>query len=216
MEVTTFLSDLSIRSFNCSGVKRRVALEWNCGVNEYFYDSFICGSNPSFCTYDDYVCDGVANCPNGDDEDFETCLKRGAFSEMATIKCDKKDVENVTIQIRAIYCDGVSECKNDEDETNCSLPEYVLTVTLVIIVFILIILCTFWWKISTYTLTKKVQIPTLPDIEILHRTETLKETMFQAQSLDNFQQINSAFIDVEMKLHNGTLSEIVCCIKVSK
>ena len=216
MKVITLFS---ISSFNLifqfSGYERRTALEWICGLDEFF-DPFSCGSNSHFCTYNDYVCDGVANCPNGNDEDLETCLKRGAFSDMATIKCDKKDVKNVTIKIRAVYCDGISECQNDEDETNCFLPEYVLTVTLVIIVIILVILCTFWWKARTYTFSKKDQIPTLPDIELLHGTEALKETMFQAQSLDNFEHINSAFINVEMKIHNGTLSEIVCCIKVSK
>ena len=55
-------------------------------------------------------------------------------------------------------------------------------------------------------------MPTLSDLEMLHGTDALKRTMFQAQTLDNFDQI----IDMEMKIHNGVLSEVVCCIKVSK
>ena len=162
------------------------------------------------------MCDGVANCPNGDDEELEMCNDIGVFSDLATFECEKKDVYNVTIMINAVLCDGNFECKDGKDENNCSLPDYVLIVSLVIVIISFGIFGYVLWKANSFILTKKHQMSTLPDFEMLHGTETLKETMFHAQSLDNFEHIKSIFIDVEIKKHNGILSEMVCCIKVSK
>ena len=55
----------------------------------------------------------------------------------------------------------------------------------------------------------------LLDFETIHGTDYLKVRMFQAQKLDNFEEINSAFINLEMKKHNEAFNEVVCCIKVS-
>ena len=178
-------------------------------------DAVPCGSNPSFCTPASYVCDGVANCPNGEDEDFETCVENGAFPELATIDCDKKNVYNVTIRIRSVPCDGNYECAYDDDEKNCSLPDSILIITLGIIIPILGTLGYCLWKAAILGLTTKKEMSTPPDLAILHGTEALKETMFHAQSLENFEHIKSIFVDMEMKKHNGVLSEVVCCIKVS-
>ena len=41
----------------------------------------------------------------------------------------------------------------------------------------------------------------------------LKTVMFQSQSLDSSEDINSEFVAVEMKLHNEDQSEMVCCMK---
>ena len=163
------------------------------------------------------MCDGVANCPNGDDEELETCIDRGVFPDSATFECEKKDVYNVTIKINAVLCDGISECKDEEDEKNCSVPDYILILSLGIIFVIFGIFGHLLWKTNSLTLTKKNQMTTsLPDFEMLHGTETLKDTMFHAQSLENFEEIISIFVDVEMKKHNRVLCEVVCCIKVSK
>ena len=162
------------------------------------------------------MCDGVANCPNGDDEELETCIDRGLFPDLATFECEKKDVYNVTIKINAVFCDGISECKDEEDEKNCSVPDYILILSLGIIFVIFGIFGHLLWKANSLTLTKKNQMTTsLPDFEMLHGTETLKDTMFHAQSLENFEEIISIFVDVEMKKHNRVLCEVVCCIKVS-
>ena len=162
------------------------------------------------------MCDSVANCPNGDDEVLETCIEQEVFSDMATIECDKKDVYNVTIKIRAIPCDGIYECKDDEDERNCSLPDFILIVALAIIIICFGIFGYLLQKANSLILTKKNQMLTLPDFERSHGTEALKETMFQAQSLENFDCITSDFANFEMKVHNGVLSEAVNCMKVSK
>ena len=193
----------------------RVELESICD-NE-FDDPVRCESNPSFCTPDAQICDGVANCPDGDDEELETCIDRGVFPDLATFTCEKKDVYNVTIKINAVLCDGISECKNEEDEKDCSVPDYILIVSLVTIIVSFAVFGHLLWKINCLTLTKKNQMPTsIPDFEKLHGTETLKETLFHAKSLGSFEHIKSIFVDLEMKKHNGVLSEVVCCIKVSK
>ena len=189
----------------------RAGLEHQCDFGEY-NDVFACGTNSSFCTIDNNVCDGVADCPNGEDEELELCLERGVFSEMAILECEKKDIYNVTILIKAVPCDGNYECKNDIDEKNCSLPDYFEILTLVTIILISGIFGYKLKKTTNVDLAMKNQMPTLSDLEMLHGTDALKRTMFQAQTLDNFDQI----IDMEMKIHNGVLSEVVCCKKVSK
>ena len=40
--------------------------------------------------------------------------------------------------------------------------------------------------------------------------------MFEIQSFENATDINSRFVEVEMKIHDGVKSEVVCCIKVRK
>ena len=195
----------------------RDELESICDYEEEdFYRPVPCGINSNFCTLAADVCDGVANCPNGEDEDVETCLERGSFSELATIECDKKNIYNLTIRIWAVPCDGNYECAYDDDEKDCSLPDSILVITLGIIIVIFVILGYCLWEAAIIALTKKKQMATLPDFEMLHGTEALKETMFHALSLENFEQIKSIFVDVEIKKHHGALSEVVCCIKVSK
>ena len=130
----------------------RDELEFICGLDE-FYDPISCSSNPTFCTYKNFVCDGVANCPSGEDEDFEMCSDKGAFSDLATFKCVKKDVFNVTIKINAVPCDGNYECDDDEDEKNCSLPDYVLIVSLVIVIISFGIIGYLLWKTNTFILS---------------------------------------------------------------
>ena len=65
----------------------RDQLEFICEEDE-FYNPIPCVSNPSFCAYGSDVCDGVANCPNGDDEELETCYESGAFSDLASKHSD--------------------------------------------------------------------------------------------------------------------------------
>ena len=79
-------------------------------------------------------------------------------------------------------------------------------------------LCAFiLWKYTTESLIpKNDQMITLEDFEFLHGTDSLKTKMFEIQSFENAIDINSRFVEVEMKIHDGVKSEVVCCIKVRK
>ena len=188
-------------------------LEWQC--DQDFTEPFRCHNNSNFCIYGRQVCDGQANCPNGEDEDLETCIKRGYFSDMATIECPKKNVYNSTIQIRAVPCDGNYECYNDQDEQHCSIPDFVSIAILGILMSISGFGALALWKSTTEILIKKTQMVILEDLESLHGTDSLKNKMFELQSYENAYDINSKLVEVEIKIHDGVKSEVVCCLKVS-
>ena len=173
-----------------------------------------CGDQTDACAYYEDVCNGIANCPAGEDEDLEMCDQLGVFSDLATLKCLKKDTY-VDIMIKAVLCDGMIECKHEEDEQNCFLPYYIFIVTLVIAILVCYILAYLVWKHTRINLEpNRVNQPEMiPDFESLHQTMALKNVMFQAQNLDNSEDINSEFVAVEMKLHNKDQSELVCCMK---
>ena len=133
---------------------------------------------------------------------------------MATIECQKKNVYNVTITIKAIPCDGVYECQDDEDENNCSLPDFILIVALVVITIAFGTLGFLSWESTIQNLPVKSSSTAMHNLETLHGTDSLRKAMFQAQTLHNVESINSELINVEMKVHHGVMSEVVCCIKV--
>ena len=189
-------------------------LEWQC--TQASIEPFTCNNKTNLCIYGGEICDGQANCPNGEDEDLETCTKRGVFSEVATIVCPKKNIYNGTIWIKAVPCDGNYECDNDQDEKNCSIPDFVSIVLLGIIMIISGCGALALWKSTTQSLIRKNQKVTLEDLESLHGTDSLKTKMFEIQSFENATDINSRFVEVEMKIHDGVKSEVVCCIKVRK
>ena len=138
----------------------------------------------------------------------------GVFSDLATIECPKKNIYNNTIWIRAVPCDGNYECYNDQDEQNCSIPDFVSIVILGTIMLISGFGALALWKSTTDILIRKTQMVTLKDLESLHGTDYLKNKMFEIQSCENAIDINSRLVEVEMKIHDGVKSEVVCCIKV--
>ena len=74
------------------------------------------------------ICDGIIHCPAAEDEDFENCKKRIVFPESATLECESKFMENVTIL--ASPCNSVKECKDDIDEKDCEVPPLILGLVL--------------------------------------------------------------------------------------
>ena len=74
------------------------------------------------------ICDGVIHCPEAEDEEFERCKQRKAFSESATVECESRWMENVTIL--AIPCNSQKECKSGIDEEDCDVSRWVLGVVL--------------------------------------------------------------------------------------
>ena len=74
------------------------------------------------------ICDGVIHCPEAEDEEFERCKQRKAFSESATVECESRWMDNVTIL--AIHCNSLKECKSGKDEKDCDVPQWILLVVL--------------------------------------------------------------------------------------
>ena len=74
------------------------------------------------------ICDGVIHCPEAEDEEFERCKQQKAFSESATVECESRWMENVTIL--AIPCNSYQECKSGEDEKDCDVPRWIYLVVL--------------------------------------------------------------------------------------
>ena len=196
-----------------SGDLIRGQLEWQC--RETAYDPFPCGNESKYCAYRQQVCDGVANCPEGEDEALDLCVEEGGFSGSAIIECPKKNIYNVTLWIKAVPCDGVVECENDEDEQYCSLNDYILILIMGVFIIIFGGLAFILWTAIGILYAKKKPTLILLDFNSLHGTDALKETMFQAIGTINFEDMKTELIDVELDIHEGVHSEVVCCLKVS-
>ena len=92
----------------------------------------ITGQNPSL--NQEEFCDGVIHCPEAEDEDFEKCKQRNAFKESATVECESRWMDNVTIL--ATPCNSVEECKDGKDEKDCEVPPEILGLVLGLCFFI--------------------------------------------------------------------------------
>ena len=206
------------------------SFEMNYKFHEFYHDklmqqledqcliapnAFQCGvPNSTYCIYEYKLCDGIANCPNGQDEDYEVCQEH--FSTYASIKCHEKDVFNMNITIGATPCDNYNECQGDIDEINCNMSDIY---SVFILVFILVItsgLAIIMKKMTLESLEpikfEEAQSWTQHELEAIHGQDQLKIVMYQVQHSKN-DQINQNFIQMEMDQHNGVKSEIVCCIK---
>ena len=163
----------------------------------------------------DQVCDGVANCPHAEDEDFQICHNKSTFSPMATIKCLKKDIYNVDVTILATKCDGITECKDGVDEIFCSISgEYFLFTTLFAISIIILVGFTLWHITVNGELIDEHMSITKENFNKLHGTDELKVRMFQCQSSKKLDEINRSYFKFEMEKHEWNVNETFCCIKV--
>ena len=193
-----------------SASDRKNQLEWQCQSAK---TPVKCSDNSSFCIYDWKECDGVANCPGAEDELLSKCIERRKFSSLATVNCTKKDTYNVDIFIKAVKCDGIKECQNDEDEKECSLPDYLLIVILIIIVILNGFMA---YLLKKWTISKLEPILQNQDFELIHGVEEIASKLKQVQSdTDISRQINEEFIEMEIAYHYGSCSETILCIKVS-
>ena len=194
-----------------SGGWRNYTLEWLCENGD---DPIKCNDNSKFCYESRRKCDGIANCPNGEDEDFEMC--NDFFSDLATVRCKKKNIYHLNISILATPCDGNEECQDGIDEAHCSMPDYYLIITLIgISIFCLELAVVSWTKTirSLCPIDKRLTM-TQEDFDSLHGTNELKSVMQQIQSYENASKINKDFVMMEINAHNGLRNETTLCIKV--
>ena len=69
----------------------------------------------------DVLCDGIVNCPHGEDEDFIKCKAKKIFPKSATIECQNKYFPTMTIL--ATPCNNITECSDGADEKYCGLDQ---------------------------------------------------------------------------------------------
>ena len=191
-------------------------LQWQCETSEL---PFYCDTIPNFpnlCVPDSQVCDGIANCPSGEDESLELCQSIGAFSTFASLQCNSSNVYG-PIRIYATYCDGIIECWYGEDEANCSLPEYVSLTLIGGLVCIIPILTIFMWKVSTNNLRSIPLNQTISEdlLKTLHGNTKMKVVMQEVQRSFKSKAVNHSYITMELNVHNGQYDEAICCMKVS-
>ena len=87
--------------------------------------------------FSDIECDGIVNCPHGEDEDFIKCKK--VFSKSATIECQNIYFPSMTIL--ATPCNNVTECSDGSDEDYCGLDEKISRYILAFSICFFIALC---------------------------------------------------------------------------
>ena len=138
------------------------------------------------------------------------------FSSLATIECQKKNIHNVDLIIKAIPCDGIVECQDGRDESFCSLEDYI-EIAIFLAVLIVIIALTIVMKRKTVKNLQPIdrnQTLTKEDFLTLHGTDELKTKMHQIQSCESAKKINQQFAKWEIDQHGGNTNETVLCIKV--
>ena len=186
------------------------------GICLYADDPIQCTNGSEFCYRYYEVCDGIANCPNGEDEAFEQCKPN--FPPLATVECFKKDVYNLNITIKAFYCDGIDECKFGEDEAHCYLPDYYLLIAIPLVAIINLFIALIMWKSTIkhlQTINPKQEVSE-EELEEMHDKDFKKTIMNEVQSSKEHRVLNNNFFQMELKKHSGLYSETICCIKVKQ
>ena len=174
-----------------------------------------CTLDKDECIYSNQWCDGIANCRNGEDEDFEECKE--FFSPFASITCQKKDIYNVNITIRAVMCNNIIECMHGEDEIGCFLPDYISFSFLLAVIPMCYSVCIILWKFTIKNLKPlKLDPIHFRRLESLHQSPELEAYMYEVQHTRYSKSVNEEFIKMELKWHNGLTNETICCIKVSE
>ena len=186
-------------------------LKWTCknGVNP-----IPCGEGSEYCINSQNWCDGIVNCPEGEDEKFANCSDK--FPDLASVKCNKSDIFNFDVEIRETPCNHISQCRGGIDELNCSLSDNYLIYFLAAILCINSIMALFWWKNTIRGLEEIPKNQTIDhvDFETFHGMGHLATRMHQIQSLSNAREQNKTFVLMELNHHNQSLAETTLCIKV--
>ena len=168
-----------------------------------------------FCAYGHQVCDTIANCPDGSDEDFEMC--QDYFSETATIVCQKKDTFHVNVTIKAVACDGITECADGIDERGCSavLSDEHIYLTFGLVFFIIVVITLILWFDTKGSLKLKQpgEMMTEREFHDWHGSFRIQEKVSRWQGLSTQKAFNQAFYRLELMQHQFAVNATVCCLK---
>lgn len=102
-------------------VTRSLTLAWitqNC-TNTKHISMAICPPTDYLCNDKitcidrQWLCDGGADCPNGDDESMPNCQNK-------TCRDDQFQCNDMTCIPGHLMCSGAAECPDGSDEVNCS------------------------------------------------------------------------------------------------
>ena len=95
-----------------------------------YMDIFQCSNlwqNETVCVFQTKICDGIPQCPDASDEDFDMCEEY--FSPSANVKCPAYGIFNYySIEIKAVRCNGIVECSDYSDEANCNTDQSTLLI----------------------------------------------------------------------------------------
>ena len=161
-----------------------------------------CKTNSTLCVLDEEVCDGIPQCPDGSDEDLDTC--KDFFPPSATVKCSKVGIENrMSVPILAIPCNSIIECVDGIDEEHCGYENWIAGITLgvgllfITIVSTIVVSLTELYNTETVDLDKAIQ--ELDEIQI-------RNLVVQSQPIDH-EVYNKKYFQMTLDKFEGNYSQ---------
>ena len=219
------LMDQSFRGREIPVVREAIEERFNRTYKQHYYchsrDSFQCKGHwyddtKYNCVSESQKCNGIPECPDGSDEEFELCQDSFSSSASLTI-CEAADVfNNKTVTIKAVQCNGIAECLNRSDEIGCGIDNQSFTITVVIGAFIILIasiLLTLHMDISRVDKEVQENQSSNPSFETMEQ-ERLQSYVVLGQRSSQRKLFNQTFYQYLMKIFESNSGEALNFLKV--